>query len=160
MAVQITSDRSFADYFESAVREYGNAAVVGNWMLGAVNRELKQSGSGIEGFPVSPSNLAALLKMVDGNVISGKIAKEVFAEMVESGEDPENIVSKKGLKQISDTGELDSIIDGIIESNPDKVEAFRNGKEGLIGFFVGQVMQQTRGQANPKVVNQLLREKL
>ena len=160
VAVQLTSEREFADYFEAAVTGYGNAGIVANWMLGEVNHELKLSGKGIEDFRVSPANLAALLKLVDGNVISGKIAKEVFSEMVKTGDDPEAVVNRKGLKQISDSGELETIIDGIIEANPDKVEAFRNGKQGLIGFFVGQVMQQTRGQANPKVVNQLLREKL
>jgi aspartyl-tRNA(Asn)/glutamyl-tRNA(Gln) amidotransferase subunit B len=160
MAVQLTSDHFFADYFEAAVREHDNPAAIGNWMLGELTFELKQAGAEIGEFAVSPLNLARLLKLVDESLISGKIAKEVFAEMVTSGENPETIVSRKGLKQISDTGELDSIINGIIEGNPEKVAAYRNGKTGLIGFFVGQVMQQTGGQANPQVVNQLLREKL
>lgn len=160
MSVLLTSDHCFADYFEAATREYSNPAAIGNWMLGELTREMKQAGTNIGDFPVSPGNLASLLKMVGENVISGKIAKEVFSEMAASGDDPEEIVSRKGLKQISNVSELDSIIVGIIEANPDKVGAYRNGKTGLIGFFVGQVMQQTRGQANPKVVNQLLREKL
>ena len=160
MAAQLTSDRAFADYFEAAVREHSNPGAIGNWMLGELTFELKQAGIEIGDFKVSPANLALLMKLVDENVISGKIAKEVFSEMVKSGEDPETIVSRKGLKQISDSGELEAIIDKIIKANPDKAEAYRNGKTGLIGFFVGQVMQQTRGQANPQVVNQLLREKL
>ena len=160
MAAQLTSDRSFADYFEAAVREHADPAAIGNWMLGELTFELKQAGTEIGDFKVSPVNLALLMKLVDENVISGKIAKEVFSEMVISGDDPEAIVSRKGLKQISDSGELEAIIDGIIAANPDKAEAYRNGKTGLIGFFVGQVMRQTRGQANPQVVNQLLREKL
>jgi len=159
-AGQLTAERPFADYFEAAVREYPNPAVVGNWMLGDLTRELKQSGREITAFPVAPGGLARLLKMVDEDVISGKIAKDVFAEMVSSGEDAETIINRKGLKQISDTGELDAVIDGIIVANPEKVEAYRGGKQGLIGFFVGQVMQQTRGQANPQLVNQLLRKKL
>ena len=109
---------------------------------------------------VHPLPGAGLLARIKDSTISGKIAKEVFSEMVKSGDDPETIVSRKGLKQISDSGELEAIIDEIIKANPDKAEAYRNGKTGLIGFFVGQVMQQTRGQANPQVVNQLLREKL
>ena len=160
MAQHLTSDRAFAEYFEAAVREHSNPAAIGNWMLGELTFELKQAGTEIGDFTVSPADLALLMKLVDKNVISGKIAKEVFAEMAETGDGPEDIVSRKGLKQISDTGELESIIDGIIKANPDKAEAYRNGKTGLIGFFVGQVMQQTRGQANPQVVNQLLREKL
>ncbi len=159
-AVFLTADRHFADYFESAVREHANPTAVGNWMLGEVTRELKKDGADIRDLKAGPAGLARLLKMVDDNVISGTIAKEVFSEMAASGEDAESIVNRKGLKQISDEGELDSIIDGIIAGNPDKVEAYRNGKTGLIGFFVGQVMQQTRGQANPKKVNQILREKL
>jgi aspartyl-tRNA(Asn)/glutamyl-tRNA(Gln) amidotransferase subunit B len=160
MASQLTSDRAFADYFEAAVKKHPNPAAIGNWMLGELTFELKQSATEIGVFPVSPVNLALLIKLVDENVISGKIAKEVFAEMAKTEDDPEVIVSRKGLKQISDTGELEAIIDGIIKANPDKAEAYRNGKTGLIGFFVGQVMQQTRGQANPQVVNELLREKL
>jgi len=159
-ALLLTSEKPVADYFEQAVRGHDNPVLVANWMIGEVARELKQTEAGIGDFKVPPSNLAGLLKMVDDNLISGKIAKDVFAEMASTGEDAESIVDRKGLKQISDTGELEGIIEAIISSNPDKVEAYRGGKTGLIGFFVGQVMQQTRGQANPKVVNELLREKL
>ena len=159
-ALLLTAEKPVADYFEQTVRAYDNPVLVANWMIGEVARELKQTEAGIEDFKVPPSNLAALLKMVDDNLISGKIAKDVFTEMASTGEDAESIVDRKGLKQISDTGELEGIIEAIISSNPDKVEAYRGGKTGLIGFFVGQVMQQTRGQAKPKVVNELLREKL
>lgn len=156
----LIADRKFADYFEATVASFRNPQVVANWMIGEVTRELKKEGNDIGDFKVSPSSLAALLKMVDDDLISGKIAKDVFAEMVSSGEDPDRIVTRKGLKQISDSDELDQIIEEIVAANPDKVQAYQNGKTGLIGFFVGQVMQKTRGQANPKVVNQLLRQKL
>jgi aspartyl-tRNA(Asn)/glutamyl-tRNA(Gln) amidotransferase subunit B len=101
-----------------------------------------------------------MLKLIDQDVISGKIAKEVFEKMYNNGSDPETIVEEEGLKQISDEDELENIVDGIIADNPDAVEDVKNGKDRAIGFLVGQVMKETRGKANPGLVNQMLRDKL
>ena len=109
---------------------------------------------------VSPINLAKMLKMIDEDIISGKIAKEVFEKMYNSGNDPKTIVEEEGLKQISDEDELENIVDGIIDDNPDAVEDVQNGKDRAIGFLVGQVIKETRGKANPGLVNQMLRDKL
>jgi aspartyl-tRNA(Asn)/glutamyl-tRNA(Gln) amidotransferase subunit B len=123
-------------------------------------RELKKDDRDIEECPVTPQHLASMLKMIKDGVISGKIAKTVFEEMYRSGKGPEKIVQEKGLVQLTDSGEIQRVIQGVLEENPKLVEDYRKGKEQLLGFFVGQVMKATRGKANPKVVNELLRESL
>ncbi|MFQ5628686.1 MAG: Asp-tRNA(Asn)/Glu-tRNA(Gln) amidotransferase GatCAB subunit B, partial [bacterium] len=119
--------------------------------------ENKQS---ISEFAIQPQRLADLIALVESGVISGNIAKKVFDAMLESEKSPGEIIDEKGLKQISDTGELESLVDEILASHPSEVERYRNGEQKLMGFFVGQLMRATKGKANPKVVNALLREKL
>ena len=110
--------------------------------------------------PVSAENLGKLVELISKDVISGKIAKDVFEIMSETGENPEKIVEEKGLKQVTDTGAIEAIIDEIIASNPDNVAAYKGGKTNLAGWFVGQVIKMSQGKANPSIVNKLIREKL
>ncbi|HXK60078.1 MAG TPA: Asp-tRNA(Asn)/Glu-tRNA(Gln) amidotransferase subunit GatB [Acidobacteriota bacterium] len=159
-ALQVTQTRAFADYYEAAVRASGQPRQVFNWMVGELTRYLKQDGRQIEASPVSPLQLASLIKLIKSGSITGRIGKEIFEKMYATGKDPEEITAEIGLKQISDQDQLEAIVDKILAANPGQVQAFRAGKEGLLGFFVGQVMRETRGQANPKIVNDLLRAKL
>jgi aspartyl-tRNA(Asn)/glutamyl-tRNA(Gln) amidotransferase subunit B len=159
-ALILTQTREFADYFEEALRHCGRPVKVANWMVGDLTRELKRDGRDIVDCPVPAASLAALVELIDSNAISGRIAKEVFAAMYETGKTPDRIVEERGLRQISSAGELEEIVAFVLAANADKVEAFRRGKEGLLGFFVGQVMRETKGQANPQLVNRLLAERL
>ncbi len=122
-------------------------------MLNEKKVELKDS-------PVSAENLGKLVELVTSNVINGKTAKDVFAIMADTGADPEKIVEEKGLKQVTDTGAIEAIVDEVIASSPDNVAAYKGGKTNLIGWFVGQVMKKSQGKANPGVVNNLLKQKL
>jgi aspartyl-tRNA(Asn)/glutamyl-tRNA(Gln) amidotransferase subunit B len=110
--------------------------------------------------PVTPQNLARLLALIEEGVISGKIAKTVFNDMARTGQTAQQIVEEKGLVQITDTDAIDDVVAQIISDNPKEVEAYQNGKTKLLGFFVGQVMRETKGKANPKLVNEILRKKL
>ncbi|HUV13113.1 MAG TPA: Asp-tRNA(Asn)/Glu-tRNA(Gln) amidotransferase GatCAB subunit B, partial [Acidobacteriota bacterium] len=159
-ALLLTQSRAFADYFEETVSHCGQPVAISNWMAGDLTRDMKRDNLDISECPVSPENLSELVKLVEDGMISGKIAKDVFSKMYESGDAAGQIVSREGLKQISSADELAEIVTAVLEANPDKVTAYRNGKLGLIGFFVGQVMRETNGQANPKLVNQLLQERL
>jgi len=156
----LTSDRDLADCFEHCRAEVAQPKTVSNWIMGPLLGLLNGQNLSIDQAPVGASALAGLLKLVDSGAISAKIAKAVFDEMAASGETAAAIVAEKGLSQISDQGELDGIIQSVLERNPKEVEAFRGGKTKLIGFFVGEVMKATRGQANPKTVNALLRKQL
>ncbi|MCC6712937.1 MAG: Asp-tRNA(Asn)/Glu-tRNA(Gln) amidotransferase subunit GatB [Candidatus Dadabacteria bacterium] len=155
----LTSSREIADYFEEALSHYKNPKTLGNWIMTEVLRELREEDD-ISGFPVTAERLAGLLNLIEDGTISGKIAKDVFAEMVSGGGDAKEIVEKKGIKQISDKGELESLISGILEKHPDEISRYKGGDQKLIGFFVGQVMKATQGKANPKLVNDILRTEL
>ncbi len=159
-AAVLTDSRELADYFEAVAQKCGDAKVASNWVMGEASRRLNDLKVSITNFPVSPDNLAALINLVDKGTVSGKIAKSVFEAMVSSQKTPEEIIKEKGLVQISDSGELENHVKNILDENPDMVEKYLGGKEQLIGFFVGQVMKATRGQANPKLVNEILRKKL
>jgi aspartyl-tRNA(Asn)/glutamyl-tRNA(Gln) amidotransferase subunit B len=156
----LTGDKDLAVFFEEVLKDYDDPKNLSNWMMGEFLRLLNENSQGPFETGVSPINLAKMLKMIDEDIISGKIAKEVFEKMYNSGNDPETIVEEEGLKQISDQDELENIVDGIIDDNPDAVEDVKNGKDRAIGFLVGQVMKETRGKANPGLVNQMLRNKL
>ena len=156
----LTASRGVADYFEAGVAAHGNARAVGNWIMGEITRGLNDNGLGIDACPVTPGQLAELLKLIDKGTISGKIAKTVFDEMWRSGKSPESIVAEQGLVQVSDTGAIEGIIDEIMAANAGQVEEYRGGKEKVFGFFVGQVMKASKGKANPAVVNDLLLNKL
>jgi len=152
-AVLLTTDRAVADYFEDVVAGGVQPKKASNWIMTELLRELK--GEDITSCKVTPKQLAALLLMVDTNTISGKIAKTVFLDMMESGKDAETIVKEKNLVQVSDEGELMAIVAEIIAANPTQADDFRNGKTKIMGFFVGQLMQKTKGKANPKMANDL-----
>ena len=158
-AMVICENREVADFFEKAAAGH-DAKKVANWLMGDFFAMLKRKNLTIEESPVSAESLGRLVDLIEKDVISGKIAKDVFEIMSETGEDPEKIVEEKGLKQVTDTGAIEAIVDKVIAENPDKVNAYKGGKVGLMGWFVGQVIKESRGKANPQVVNQLLAKKL
>jgi aspartyl-tRNA(Asn)/glutamyl-tRNA(Gln) amidotransferase subunit B len=160
-ASQLTGDRSLADYYEAAVAASGgNARGTANWMRSELLRELENAGLSAAKSPLAASELGALVRMIDEDKISGKQGKDVLVEMFGTGKAAATIVAEKGLVQVSDTGEIDRVIDEVIAANPDQLEQYREGKETLLGFFVGQAMKASKGKANPKIVNERLREKL
>jgi aspartyl-tRNA(Asn)/glutamyl-tRNA(Gln) amidotransferase subunit B len=156
----LTSSAELANYFEKTVVAFPRPKQVSNWILSELLRELKREEQDIEQCPVRPEHLARMLAMIEGGTISGKIAKQVFDEMMRTEQDPDTIVKEKGWVQIQDEAELGIQIEWILRENPKEVEQYRKGKEKLLGFFVGQVMKATRGQANPKLVNEMLLNKL
>jgi aspartyl-tRNA(Asn)/glutamyl-tRNA(Gln) amidotransferase subunit B len=156
----LTADRELADYFEACLKLFPQAKPVSNWIMGPLLGLLNAAGVGIDRSPIPPSELAGLLQIVDEGAISAKIAKTVFDEMSASGKTARAIVQEKGLAQISDAGTIEKIVQEVLTANPKEVEAYRSGKTKLMGFFVGEVMKATRGQANPKAVNELLRKML
>jgi len=156
----LTSDKALADYFEAAVKEFPRPKQVSNWIMVELMRELKKEEAGIAACRVTPTALAQLLSLVEKGAISGKLAKTVFEEMVATGQDPEAIVKEKGLTQISDTGALESLAQEIIAAHPQEVANYRAGKTKVMGFFVGQLMKKTRGQANPQLANEIFQRLL
>ncbi len=156
----LTSAKELADYFEDCVRYFPDAKQVSNWIMGSLLGLLNARGKDIDASPISAQNLAELLALIKEDVISGKIAKTVFDEMAETGKAPRTIVEEKGLVQVSDVSAIAGVIDEVIAENPAQVEQYRQGKTKVMGYFVGQVMQKTRGKANPKIVNRVLKEKL
>ena len=157
-AVLLTADREIADYFEETIKAGAQAKKAANWIMTELMRELK--GEEISSCKVRPAQLAALLTMVDKNTISGKIAKTVFIDMMVSGGDPATIIKEKNLAQVSDVGELQALVKGIVAANPGQAEDYRGGKTKLMGFFVGQLMQKTKGQANPQLANELFAKEI
>jgi aspartyl-tRNA(Asn)/glutamyl-tRNA(Gln) amidotransferase subunit B len=157
----LTSSKELADYFEAALEVYSQAKKLSSWMMTELMREIKgEDGIDIKGCPISPANLGGLLNMIDKGTISGKIAKSVFIDMMASGKDAETLVKEKNLVQVSDEGELLSIVREIVEANPEQAADYRAGKTKLMGYFVGQLMQRTKGRANPKLANQLFSQEL
>lgn len=160
-AQQLTVSKDIAMYFEDVVKHAkGQAKLVANWVLGELTAGLNQAGIGIDQSPIDASRLALLISRIADNTISRKIAKEVFQEMWSGALSADDIIEQKGLQQISDTGELDAIVTQVIDENPKQVEQYLAGKEKVFVFFVGKVMQATKGKANPKQVNELLKKKL
>ncbi len=156
----LTSDRELATYFEDCLQELAQPKLVSNWIMGSLLGLLNAAGKSIDQTPISAADLAQLLKLVDDGTISGKIAKTVFDEMAQSGKSARRIVEEKGLVQISDSSAIENIVSTVMGANPAEVQAYRNGKTKLLGFFVGQVMKATHGKANPKLVNEILRKQL
>ncbi|MBO8126255.1 MAG: Asp-tRNA(Asn)/Glu-tRNA(Gln) amidotransferase subunit GatB [Firmicutes bacterium] len=156
----IISNRDMAEFFEATVKLHNDPKTVSNWVMGELTRLLKESGQAITESKVTPEVLARVIKLVDKGTISNTAAKTVLEESFKTGKDPDDIVKEKGLAQISDTAELEKVVAEVIAANPQSVEDFRNGKDRAIGFLVGQVMKATKGRANPKLVNELLRKKL
>ena len=156
----LTTDRKVADYFESGVRAGAGAVALTNWIQGDVMRILNDLKIDITELKAGPGHLAKLIGLIEDGTISNSIGKTVFAEMAETGDPPDIIVEKKGLLQISDQTEIEALVEKIIESHPDEAGRFRDGDRKLMGFFMGQVMKETRGQANPKLATQLIQQKL
>ena len=159
-ASQLISDRSLADYFEKAAEASGNPRGAANWVRSELLRELEVANLSAAESPVAAEELGALVRLIDEEKISGKQGKDVLVEMFKTGKTAQTIIEEQGLVQVSDTGEIDQLIDNVIEANPGELAAYRSGKETLLGFFVGQVIKASKGKANPKVVNERLRTKL
>lgn len=156
----LVADRKVADYFEAAVSAGAEPAATANWVQGDVLRTLNERKIGIAELKATPEGLAALLKLIGAGAISANIARDVFAKMAESGASPDAVVEQQGLAQISDSSEIEELIVSVISEHPEEVARYRGGDRKLLGFFMGRIMKATRGQANPKVTNQLLRLKL
>ncbi len=156
----LTGERELADFFEAALAGYANAKKLANWIMTELIRELKGEDQSIKECPVTPASLAMLLKMIEKGTISGKIAKKVFTEMMASGKDPETVVKEQNLVQMSDEGEILTIVREILAANPEQVEQYRGGKTKVMSFFVGQLMQKTKGRANPQMANELFLKEL
>ena len=156
----LIQERRTADFFEETVTIYNNPKAVSNWIMGDVNAILNEQNISICKTKLSPANLAKMVKMVDDGTISVKIAKGILSEMADSGNAPDVIVKKRGLSQISDSGELENVIARVLKQNEKTVMDYRSGKQNAIIFLVGQVMKASRGKANPKMVNEILKNKL
>ena len=155
----LIAERERANYYET-VAEGRDAKLAANWVINELLGILNKNEKSLSESPVSAEQLGGLIALISDETISGKIAKDVFAEMFRSGKNADVIVEEKGLKQVTDTGAIEALIDEVIAENPDNVEAYRGGKDKLFGFFVGQVMKKSQGKANPAAVNKLLKEKL
>lgn len=155
----LTSVKQLADYYEEAVQKGAQPKKAANWILSELLGQIEDPEK-ISGFPVKPSGIAELLTLIDNNTISGKIAKTVFKDMIETGDSPRKIIDAKGLVQVSDSSEIEGIIDVVLKNNPQSVTDYKNGKEKAMGFLVGQIMKESKGKANPQVVNELLLKKL
>ena len=156
----LASEKSVAEWFEEAVRSGGDPKTVSNWIRGDLTRLLNEENKMIGECPLTPRHLVSMIELIDKGVISGKIAKTVFEDMYRTGKEPEAIVKEKGLVQMTDEAGLEQIVDEVLGKSPGEVERFRAGESKLMGFFVGQIMKETKGKANPKIVNDLLRKKL
>ena len=158
-AAVICENKDTADFFEKAAKGH-DAKKVANWLMGDFFAMLNEKKLELKDSPVSAENLGKLVELVTSNVINGKTAKDVFEIMAETGGDPEKIVEEKGLKQVTDTGAIEALVDEVIASAPDNVAAYKAGKNNLLGWFVGQVMKKSQGKANPAIVNKMIAEKL
>ncbi len=157
----LTDNKELGDFFEEALKHYSQEPkLVANWLLNDLLGNLSEVGKDIEDSPVSPKGLAELVRLIKEGVLSSKLAKEVLKEMVATGKDPNEVVEEKGLKQVSDEGQIRAFIEEVLKENPKEVERYRSGEEKVFGFLVGQVMKRAKGKANPQVVNKLLREML
>jgi len=156
----LASSKSMADFFEDAAEKTKNFSLLANWMIGEISAFLNKDAIEINESQLTPNNIAMLINRIDDQTISGKIGKSIFEEMYSTGESPDQIIESKGLRQLSDDGEIEKLINAVIVDNSKQVAAYLDGKEKLFGFFVGQVMKLTEGKANPKTVNKILKEKL
>jgi aspartyl-tRNA(Asn)/glutamyl-tRNA(Gln) amidotransferase subunit B len=159
-ALVLTTSRQMADYFDAAVRNGADAKLVANWIMGDLSKHLNLENKDISESLVTAENLATMVTLISKGTISSKIAKTVFEQMWKTGDDPEKIVKEKGLVQITDTKAIEEIVDAVIAANPKPVEDYKSGNAKSIGFLVGQVMKQSKGKANPSLVNELLKGKL
>jgi aspartyl-tRNA(Asn)/glutamyl-tRNA(Gln) amidotransferase subunit B len=156
----LTSSRALADYFEEVARLSGKPKIAGNWVMGDVLRFLNEDKRDIKNCPILPGSLAEMILLIEEGAISGKMAKDVIEDMYKTGKGPKQIIEEKGLVQITDEEALRKVVGEVIEANPGQLEQYRGGKEKLFGYFVGQVMKETKGKANPALVNELLKKML
>jgi len=156
----LTASKEVADYYEECVRCGADPKAASNWIMGELQFRLRDTGTAITGCKITPQNLTEMLNLIEAGTISGKIAKTVFEEMFTTGKAAGEIVRDRGLQQISDSDQIGEIIDAVLKDNPEPVESYRRGKTKALAFLVGQVMKQTKGKANPQLVNEMLRQKL
>lgn len=156
----LTQEKEVADYFEEVYKNCGNAKASANWVMTELNRELNHHHISILKSPIQPTRLAELIQLIEKGMISGKIAKVVFSEMWTSNLSAAEIIEQKKLVQVSDHNALEKIIEDVLNANPNQVSEFKSGKTKVIGFFIGAIMKASRGQANPDIVNELLKKKL
>ncbi|MFV9645278.1 MAG: Asp-tRNA(Asn)/Glu-tRNA(Gln) amidotransferase GatCAB subunit B, partial [Desulfobacterales bacterium] len=154
------SSWQLADFFEECVRQFPDSKQVSNWIMGPLTALLNAKGKIISESPVSAPDLAGLLKLIHEGVISGKIAKTIFEDMAQTGKAPEQIVNEKQLVQVTDVSAIEEVVLKVLAACPKEVENYKKGKTKLLGFFVGQIMKETKGKANPKIVNEILKKKL
>lgn len=156
----LTAEKPLADYFEECIRHHNSPKKLSNWIMAELLRELKVRELEIGQIKMKPEHLAKMVAMIEAGTISGAIGKTIFMEMLDTGNDPEKIVAAKGLTQVSDTGAIETVIDKILASEAENVQKFKSGKANVLGHFVGLVMKEMKGQANPKMVNEILLKKL
>jgi aspartyl-tRNA(Asn)/glutamyl-tRNA(Gln) amidotransferase subunit B len=156
----LAADRATAAYFEAALAAGAPAKAAANWLTGEIAAYLNREGVNLEAFPLAPEALAGLIARVEDGTLSSKLAKTVFERMLERGEAADLIIERDGLKQVSDTGALDALVQKVIAENPDQVAQYRAGKGKVLGFFVGQLMKASGGKANPQQLNSLLKAAL
>ena len=161
-AAILVSDKNNAEFFDKIIakNKKRNPKNVANWIIGELFALLNKNNLEIKSSPIKAEDLGELIDYIEDQTISGKIAKNVFEEMFKTKKKAKDIIEKQGLKQITDTGAIETLIDKVLENNKDKVDEYKSGKEKLFGYFVGQVMQETKGTANPGIVNDVLKKKL
>lgn len=159
-ATVMTNSKQMADFFEEAIAHGADMKQVSNWLMGEISAYMNKHLKELDELAITPEALAKMIQLIDDGTISSKIAKKVFAELVEHGGDPEKIVKEKGLVQISDEGQLKEIISNVLDENEQSIIDYKNGKNKAVGFLVGQVMKATKGQANPPMVNKILLEEI
>ena len=156
----LTTSRNIADYYEKSVSLYPEPKEISNWIMGELLRQLKIDGRKIDASPIKPEDLIALLKLIKEGTLSAKMAKTVFEEMYQSSKSATEVVAQKGLAQITDSSTIENLVNEILKINTGQVEQYKNGKEKVFGFLVGQIMKQSKGQADPALVNKLLKDKI
>lgn len=156
----LTTTKEMSDFFDAAVAQKADPKQVSNWLMGEVNAYLNDQKLDLQETKLTPENLAGMIQLISDGTISSKIAKKVFKEIITNGTNPKQYVEDKGMVQLSDPAKLTPIVTGILDSNQQSIDDFKNGKDRAVGFLVGQIMKQTHGQANPKVVNQILMTEL
>lgn len=155
-AMVLTNNKELSDFFEETIAEGADIKQASNWLMGEVSAYMNKNYKELHELALTPASLAKMIKLIEDGTISSKIAKKVFSELVEKGGDPEKIVKDRGLVQISDEGQLTEIVTTILDNNPQSIEDYKNGKDKALGFLVGQVMKETKGQANPPMVNKII----
>ncbi len=156
----LAADKDLADFFEEVLKFSNSAKLATNWIMGELSAELNKENLNIKETKVTPDKLGRLIVRIEDGTISGKIAKDIFEKIWESGKDVDELIKEEGLEQVTDDKAIESLIDEVIKKNPEQLNQYQSGKDRLFGFFVGQVMKASQGKANPKQVNDILKSKL